>query len=65
MKYQKPILKSLTRNCVNENMGPTQTGYGQIIWQQTQRINSSQTYNQQVHTNQLAGAGIVRLDKRV
>jgi len=64
MRYKKPILKSLANIEVYESLGTLQTGYGQIIWQQTQRINSSQTYNCQITTNKFADAGVIKLEKK-
>jgi hypothetical protein len=57
--YKKPIIKSLAGNDITEEAGPIQTAYAQVMWVQTQPI----TYNHQVHTNQLADATIVRLEK--
>jgi hypothetical protein len=58
--YNKPMIKSLASNDISENAGPVQTAYAQVMWVQTQPI----TYNQQVHTNQLADATIVKLEKK-
>jgi hypothetical protein len=61
MKYDKPTIKSFINNHIMENAGPVQTAYAQVMWVQTQPI----TYNQQVHTNQLADSTIVRLEQKV
>jgi hypothetical protein len=60
MIYIKPTIKSLVSNDITEEAGPLQTAYAQVMWVQTQPI----VYNQQVHTNQLADATIVKLEKK-
>lgn len=59
--YIKPMIKSLTTTDVTEDIGPVQTAYAQVMWVQTDIF---QPDNQQVHTNQFADTGIVRLEKK-
>jgi len=63
MIYKKPQIKSLKSIDLNENIGPVQTGYAQVMWVQTERIDQ-QGYNYTVNTNQLADATIVKLEKK-
>ncbi len=60
--YKKPIMKSLRSNDLVEKAGPVQTAYAQVMWVQTEPI---QAYNNNFHTNQLADATIVKLEKKV
>jgi hypothetical protein len=60
MIYQKPEIKIIKNMDLNENIGPAQTGYAQVMWVQTQSI----TFNQQAHTNHYADATIVKLEKQ-
>jgi len=62
MKYKKPEIKIYQAIDLNENIGPVQTGYARVMWVQTEQINV--TYNQQLHTNQLADATVVKLEKK-
>jgi hypothetical protein len=63
--YANPEFKTIRNLDLAEKIGPVQTGYAQIIWQQTEKIETHFVYNHQLTNYKLSDDRIVKLEKKV